>query len=760
MRSLEKTFFVFLFSITTLLVTSAGQQLRIAQTSGTDVEFGPRTSTISNVHENIGEGPELYGRRIEQGYAYHFGQAQPFLPSNVKTENGTFISPLSFPTAEYCGHCHIATYRQWKESAHRNSFRAPFYKKNVDLLIQAKGIEYSRHCEGCHNPIALTSGALTPNSTINRSFDEDGITCSVCHSITKLQANYGIGSYVMGVPSALVDESGNPIPGEVPDSEILAHLDRHRQAVMRAFYKSPEFCGSCHKANLPKQLNGYKWLRAIGTYDEWQNSSLSHRSPLPFYKKEYTTCQKCHMPGEQLTMPDPGAKAGILASHRWLGGNTAIPFYYRFDEQLRATTSFLQNKRLGIDIFGLKDALGKLVAPLGSANFTLQPGATTQVLVVIQNKGLGHSFIPEQRDFYEAWVEFDVTDRTGRELCHSGFLKEDGVLDEHAHSFTNRLLGKEGEPLLKHEVWDRRWIAYDNTIAAGRSTVIRYKIQVPEDVKGPLTLRARVNYRHFNQRYLTFVVGPKQPRYPVIEMAAATLKVEVGGNDPTKVPADAAPEWMRWNNYGIGLLEQNLYQEAADAFAQVVRLRPDYGDGFTNIGIADLRREDFLSALSNFNKALGLDPDDRRALFFRALAERANGEIKDAASHLEIVELHYPESADVHRELGQTYYLLDRDRESAKEFESVQECDPDDVPAHYYLSLLYRRLGLEDKAKAQAKLYLDKRDDRASSTAYLQFLKNNPSEYQENLPSHLHSDQTSSLEQDKTVGQKTTYPLH
>ena len=125
----------------------------------------------------------------------------------------------------------------------------------------------------------------------------------------------------------MVDENGKPIHGPVSDAEILAHLDRHSAAVMKPFYKTPEFCAACHKAALPKMLNDYKWQRAIRLYDEWQNSSFSKQSPLPFYKKPVvSTCQTCHMQREQLTsLPDSGAKDGKLASHRWLGANTAHP---------------------------------------------------------------------------------------------------------------------------------------------------------------------------------------------------------------------------------------------------------------------------------------------------------------------------------------------------------------------------------------------------------------------------------------------------
>ena len=106
------------------------------------------------------------GKAIPQ-YNYRFGNS-PFLPSQAKSSGDTFLAPEQFPPASYCAKCHAETHEQWRQSAHSNSFRAPFYKNNVDVLIHQKGIEFTRHCEGCHNPIALFSGALTSDSPVNR----------------------------------------------------------------------------------------------------------------------------------------------------------------------------------------------------------------------------------------------------------------------------------------------------------------------------------------------------------------------------------------------------------------------------------------------------------------------------------------------------------------------------------------------------------------------------------------------------------------
>ena len=50
-----------------------------------------------------------------------------------------------------------------------------------------------------------------------------------------------------------------------------------------------------------------------------------------------------------------GAKNGTLVSHRWPAGNTAVPFYYGFDEQLQKTIEFLKSGNyLNVDIFAIR----------------------------------------------------------------------------------------------------------------------------------------------------------------------------------------------------------------------------------------------------------------------------------------------------------------------------------------------------------------------------------------------------------------------
>jgi Tfp pilus assembly protein PilF len=685
---------------------------------------------------------DKYSDQVRSSYNFLFGKDNFSLPGNAATVDNQFIQPGAFPSAEYCGHCHEEAYHQWRQALHSNSFRTPFYRTSVNILIRTKGIEFSRHCDSCHNPIAVVSGGLTKDSQVDRSFDKDGLTCSTCHSIQGLQSTSGNGGYIMGVPAVMVDENGKRIPGEVPFGDIFEHPERHSKAVMQSFYRTPEFCAACHKANLPNPLNDYKFIRAFTVYDEWQNSKFSHRNPLTFYSADFTTCQGCHMPRGETTLHDYGAKAGMFASHRWLAGNTAVPFYYGFDEQLQKTIEFLKSgKYLNVDIFALKKAGDdNLIAPLGSVPFELEPGQVVEAYVVIQNKNIGHSLIPEVRDLYEAWTEVTVVDATGNEIYHSGFLKPDGMLDTRAHSFTNRPVNLSGDFVDNHKVWTIHSMAYDNSIQSGRSALVRYQFRIPPGAKEPLNITARVNYRHLRQSYLNNIFGPDHPLYPVVELASRTRELRFGTNPPIAAAANDNPDWMRWNNVAIGFLDQQQHSDAIAAFEQVVKLRPDYEDGWVNIGLTYLDWEKYSQARPALEKALQLHPGYARALYYLALVELREGHPEAEVADLQKVVEQFPQSRDARRELGIAYYQQHHTDEAIAQFQALQAIDPDDVTAHYNLAILYRRKGMKAEAAAQAAFYATKRIDPGAPTYSLDFLRKHPEISTESVPWHMHTD--------------------
>jgi Tfp pilus assembly protein PilF len=687
-----------------------------------------------------------YSAKVAEKYNDHFSNEAHFLPSLMTTDTGEFIDPKNFFTAQYCGRCHQEAQHQWRQSAHSNANRAPWYLRNVNLLNDGKGVEFSRHCEGCHDPVALVAGNLTQGSTKRRPFDADGVTCTVCHAIQSVDTR-GTGSYVIGVPAVLVDENGKPITRAVSDGEILAHLDRHSAAVMKPFYRSSEFCATCHKAALPRQLNDYKWQRAISLYDEWQNSSFAKQSPLPFYVKDsVSTCETCHMQREHIKLPDPGAKNGLLASHRWLGANTIIPKFYGYDEQADRIVKFLQDSVFNVDLFAIEHGgqSGQppvVSAPLGLVSYSVAPGELLTADVVIQNKGIAHSYVPEQRDMYESWIDFTVKDNTGKTLFESGFLKPNSDLDERAHSFTNRLISPQGTLNAEHQVWNTHIVAYNNTIQSGRSQIVRYSFHMPPAAAGPITLTATVRYRRFDQHFMDFgmnMSGGKHYDQPIVEMISASRTVAVGENHPVPPAPSENKQWMRWNNYGISLLDAQQYAASVEAFAHVAKLRPDYVDAFTNQAIVEIQWQQYKDAGEHLGQALKLAPENSRALYYRALLERNEGDLEGAIADLRLVAKAFPRSRDAHRELGFSLYQQHKYSEARAEYEIVQTIDPDDLAAHYVLAILYRRLGLKDKAAQQAAIFADQKDDPSANSFALDYLRKHTEVASESVPWHTH----------------------
>ena len=287
----------------------------------------------------------------------------------------------------------------------------PWYLKNVNMLIDEKGVQFSRHCEGCHNPVALFSGDLSQGMPKKRPFEDEGITCSTCHAIQSTDAT-GTGSYVMGIPAVLVDEKGAPVTRPVSDSEILAHLDRHSKAVMRPLSRPPSSAPPATKPPSPARSTTTSGSAPSPSTTSGRAPASPSSRPLPFYRKDtVSTCQTCHMPREPL----PAERAGS----RRQGRHARLASLAR---RQQSQSRLLQIRRAGSEAGRipqkwprwqrrpqrrhLRAGKGTAQHPLHSDRcprsrlsalmhrFSLAAGETLIADVVIQNKGIAHSLRP------------------------------------------------------------------------------------------------------------------------------------------------------------------------------------------------------------------------------------------------------------------------------------------------------------------------------------------------------------------------------
>jgi hypothetical protein len=100
----------------------------------------------------------------------------------------------------------------------------------------------------------------------------------------------------------------------------------------------------------------------------------------------------------------------------------------------------------------------------------------------------------------------------------------------------------------------------------------------------------------------------------------------------------------------------------------------------------------------------------------------------------------YPMSRDARRELGKSYYRESNAAGAIEQFEALQVLDPDDVTAHYNLSILYGRMGRDKESAEQQAMFRTKKFDPGAPTYSFDFLTKHPEISTESVPWHMHSD--------------------
>lgn len=705
-----------------------------------------------------------------------------FEPSLARTASGDFIPEHALINDAYCKTCHADVHAAWSDSAHRfSSFNNPMYLASVMETRQVSldrdgSVQASRWCAGCHDPVPFFSGAFD-----NPKFDvihdptaSAGITCSVCHSITHVNSAKGNADYTIEAPSHYpFAYSENSTLQWVNRQLVKAKPAFHKQTFLKPFHKTAEFCSTCHKVSLPKELTHYKdFLRGQNHYDSYLLSGVSGHGLRSFYypPKAQQNCNGCHMPLE--ASQDFGAGyfgTDTLSVHDHLfpAANTGVAWMRDDEETIRAHQEFLTGA-MRVDIFGIREG-GKiddpLIAPLRPEAPILEPGKNYLLEVVIRTLTLGHLFTQGTGDSNEVWLEIVV--RAGDEIIgRSGGLEspEGGEVDPWSHFVNVFMLDKEGRRIDRRNPQDIFTPLYNHQIPPGAGQTVHYELNIPESVTGPITVEARLNYRKFDQKFMDFVAQsnaklgqpirgdregePYLDQLPITVLARDQVNFAVGETGPpvTNKPVEF-PLWQRWNDYGIGLLlsGKNQLRQAQEAFQKVEEL--ERWDGPMNLARAYNEEgliDDAAAALQRATKYR----DEKGYPFWTwawlsGVTNRQQGRFEEAVKNLraglgasgpDIDERGFDFQLDytVINLLGETLFdqgtKLARQnkpeeaeqtwREAVAEFQKVLKLDSENATAHHNLQRLYTELGDAELAAKHEELHLYyKPDDTAQSRA-------------------------------------------
>jgi tetratricopeptide (TPR) repeat protein len=672
-----------------------------------------------------------------------------FYPSSSETFDQGLLDGKKLAANAYCQECHPDSFHQWERSAHRfSSFNNPFYRKSVELMADRVGRERTKWCSGCHDPVVLFTGQMGAATQAAFSYDsfeaQQGLTCMSCHSITEVKDVRGNGSYVI--------EEAKQYPFAFSQNQALRAVNRllirmepslHRKTFLKPVMRTPEFCAACHKVALIPALNGYRWVRGQNHYDSWYDSGVSGRAVRSFYDPaQAKACRDCHLPPYR--SDEFGNKKGYLHDHVFPAANTALPFIRGDRETQKKIQDFLQNKVLTVDLFAIKR--GEELLVLADAPPAVRPGETLDVEVVVRTRGVGHPYTNGTADSNETWISLEAEGPDGP-FFRSGVLDQSGRLDAGADRLSTLVIDPTGEAMDRRQPQDIRVPLYNNAIGPGASRVVHYRLTVPKDAQGSITLMAGTHYRKFSRDYTTFSLGAARPSLPVTTLASDAVSLPVAASSsaasrllPPASRGNPDPPWLRWNDYGIGLFLQGDLKGASRAWTKVAELAPDKPDGPLNRARAEIAEGRLSDAKASLAEAEKRRPGWGKTAFFRAAVAKDEGRLDDAERDLKAVLEKFPVDRVAWNNLGLVYWLAGRLPEAVAAYDRTLAIDPEDLNAHYNLMRVYRAMGDRKNADLHDAAYRKYKDDESIRAIAGDFRLQNPLSNRESLPIHVHGE--------------------
>ncbi|MFK8015306.1 MAG: tetratricopeptide repeat protein [Gammaproteobacteria bacterium] len=660
---------------------------------------------------------------------------QYFFPSLARTASGQFIPAKALMNDAYCAECHEDTHASWQHSAHRvSSFNNPMYLFSVRdtrrKAIERDGsVQASRFCAGCHDPVPFFSGAFDDPEfdDVNHPTAHAGITCTSCHAITHVNSVRGNSDFTIEEPLHYPFAfSDNPTLAWVNRALVKAKPEFHKKTFLKPLHKSAEFCGTCHKVNLPEELNAYKWLRGQNHYDTYLLSGVSGHGASSFYypPKAQDNCNGCHMKAK--VSDDFGARrldddAQLkVHDHQFPSANTALGHLFDWPPGVNAAHREMLEGSLRVDLFGLKREGridGELIAPLRPVVPSVQPGESYLIETVLRTLTLGHPFTQGTADSNEVWLEVALL-VDGREVARSGGRDPaDEAVDPWSHFVNAYVLDRHGKQIDRRNAEDIFTVLYNNQIPPGAADAVHYRFAVPDNARESVEVRASLRYRKFNTNYMRMVLGDEFVTNDLPITTIATDSIVFGVAD-TAAPAQAAPDvpvWQRWNDYGIGLLRKRgagELRQAEAAFSEVRELAPQHGH--LNLARVYLREGRLDDAVASLGLAAQSDAPPWTVAYFTGQVNKQNGFLDEAVENFRSVvatrfndarERGFDFSQDyrVLNDLAGTLYELSKrergaaraDRRAALIDEAIQVyqqalvLDPENVTAHYGLAQIY-----------------------------------------------------------------------
>ena len=373
----------------------------------------------------------IFGTKVGIGADGHKGLVPQFQTSDrcIACHNGLFTSSGEDVSIGF----------DWRASMMANSSRDPYWQASVRRESldhpESKAIVEDT-CSICHMPIVRYEAKLHGGRGqvfSHLPFEagrkegrqaEDGVTCSVCHQISKerLGTNESFtGGFAVERPSA--DDNRpeyGPFQIEIGQTRIMRSSSEGFRPTQGDHIRQSEMCATCHTLiteTLGPEGKGLGRFPEQVPYQEWLHSDYKNKQ----------SCQACHMPAVNedvaITSVFGAPREGVLR-HLFVAANFfMLRMLNRYRDELRVaalpqeltaasdrTVRFLESQAARISIEQARKVGGRLEAD-----------------VSVENLG-GHK-LPTAYPSRRAWIHLVVRDRSGRRVFESGAPNADGSIE-------------------------------------------------------------------------------------------------------------------------------------------------------------------------------------------------------------------------------------------------------------------------------------------------------------------------------------------
>jgi len=147
------------------------------------------------------------------------------------------------------------------------------------------------------------------------------------------------------------------------------------------------------------------------------------------------------------------------------------------------------------------------------------------------------------------------------------------------------------------------------------------------------------------------------------------------------------------------------YERALVEYREALRLNPRAPGLHYSIGHAYWQMKRFQEAIPEMEKELALNPYHPSANYVLGHIYLYQRQVERAVPYLQVAVEAEPNFVEARKQWGKALSLLDHNQKALDELKLAAAADPEDDSVHYLLAGVYKKMGLEDKARQELVIF-------------------------------------------------------